>query len=139
MSSIKYIYVAGPMTGSGNPYGNVHDGIVAGQTLLSVGFIPYVPHLTALWGIVYPSNTWEQWLRLDEEWLRKCDALLRLPGESKGADREVKFCEEHGIPVRHSIDQLIELREGTEQYAKNVDMARKCGATLLIDEPCPGT
>jgi len=31
--------------------------------------------------------------------LSKCDAIYRIPGESKGADLEVEYAKEHGIPI----------------------------------------
>jgi hypothetical protein len=38
--------------------------------------------------------------------LQHCDAVLRLPGESRGADLDVRIAEERGIPVYTSIDQI---------------------------------
>lgn len=40
------------------------------------------------------------------EWVEVSDALLRLPGESKGADMEVARANEIGVPVYHSIEEL---------------------------------
>jgi hypothetical protein len=37
---------------------------------------------------------------------RHCDAVLRLPGESTGADNDVRIARERGIPAYHSIDEL---------------------------------
>jgi len=45
---------------------------------------------------------------MDLEWLAKCDAVLRLPGESKGADIEKDYALSLGIPVFFSIDDLLE-------------------------------
>jgi hypothetical protein len=39
-------------------------------------------------------------------WLAKCDAVLRITGESPGADREVKEAMRLNIPVYLGIDQL---------------------------------
>ena len=44
---------------------------------------------------------------LDLVWLECCDCLLRLPGESKGADIEVKHALENNIKVFYSIDEII--------------------------------
>jgi hypothetical protein len=41
-----------------------------------------------------------------ERLLQHCDAVLRLPGESTGADNDVRIARERGIPVYHSIDEL---------------------------------
>lgn len=41
-----------------------------------------------------------------ERLLQHCDAVLRLPGESRGADNDVRIARERGIPVYHSIDEI---------------------------------
>jgi hypothetical protein len=35
-----------------------------------------------------------------------CDAVLRLPGESKGADNDVRLANERGIPVYYSLEDV---------------------------------
>jgi hypothetical protein len=42
-----------------------------------------------------------------ERLLRKCDAVLRLPGESKGADQDVKIALERGLKVFYSLDEAL--------------------------------
>jgi uncharacterized peroxidase-related enzyme len=41
-----------------------------------------------------------------ERLLPHCDAVLRLPGESRGADRDVEIARSRGIPVYHSLDEI---------------------------------
>ncbi len=41
-----------------------------------------------------------------ERLLQHCDAVLRLPGESTGADNDVRIASELGIPVYTSIEQI---------------------------------
>ena len=41
-----------------------------------------------------------------ERLLQRCDAVLRLPGESKGADQDVAIAHERGIPVYYSLDDV---------------------------------
>lgn len=41
--------------------------------------------------------------------LEKVDAILRLPGESKGADEDVKRAIKRGIPVYYSLKDIPEL------------------------------
>lgn len=104
------VYVAGPMR-LGNRYDNIHLGIVTGRELVRRGYAPLIPHLTHF---VDPDDSlgWEPWLEVDEAWLQHADVLLRLPGESAGADREVEFCLDYGIPVVNGdVDEL----EGWEQ------------------------
>ncbi len=38
--------------------------------------------------------------------LAHCDAVLRLPGESTGADQDVAIARERGIPVYFSLDEV---------------------------------
>jgi hypothetical protein len=51
---------------------------------------------------------YEFWLELDNQFLPCCAALLRLPGESSGADKEVQLAQSLGIPVFTEIESLIE-------------------------------
>lgn len=38
--------------------------------------------------------------------LQHCDAVLRIPGASKGADNDVKIARDRGIPVYFSLDEV---------------------------------
>jgi hypothetical protein len=38
--------------------------------------------------------------------IERCDAILRLPGDSKGADNDVKLAHERGIPVYTKIEEI---------------------------------
>jgi hypothetical protein len=52
----------------------------------------------ALWEeIVYP---------VAHRLLARCDAVLRLPGESKGADNDVRLARERGLPVYYRIEDV---------------------------------
>ena len=93
------IYVAGPYT-NGDVALNVRKAIDAGNVLRSMGHTPFVPHLTHFWHMIHPHDI-QYWYDYDMEWLKKCDALFRLPGESKGADAEEDLARELGLPVLH--------------------------------------
>jgi hypothetical protein len=41
-----------------------------------------------------------------ERLLQKCDAVLRIPGESKGADQDVKIAKQRGIPVYYKLEEV---------------------------------
>lgn len=45
--------------------------------------------------------------------LEHCDAVLRLPGESTGADQDVAIAHERGLPVFYALDQIPRASEGT--------------------------
>lgn len=38
--------------------------------------------------------------------LQHCDAVLRLPGESSGADKDVEIARERGLPVYRSLEEI---------------------------------
>jgi hypothetical protein len=100
------VYVAGPYT-NGDTAENVRNAIYAGNNLRALGFTPLIPHLTHFWHLVLPHAI-DYWYAYDLEWLELCDAVLRLPGESRGADAEVKRAQELGLPV---FDNYTDLRE----------------------------
>lgn len=41
-----------------------------------------------------------------ERLLQHCDAVLRLPGQSTGADQDVAIARERGIPVYHDVAEI---------------------------------
>jgi hypothetical protein len=102
-------YVAGPYT-QGDTALNVRAALRAADELFALGVAPYVPHLTHFWHLVSP-HAYEAWLALDLEWLEACDFLVRLPGFSPGADREVRRAVGLGLPVFHGVPSELELRE----------------------------
>lgn len=103
MKRKPFVYVAGPISTGGDFIGNCRRGIHIGERLRREGFIPFVPHLSVIHELVTEAISWDQWLEYDEQIILRCDAIYRMQGDSKGADREVKFAEENGIPVFQSI------------------------------------
>jgi type III secretory pathway component EscU len=43
--------------------------------------------------------------------LERCDAVLRIEGESKGADQDVRIARERGLPVYFRLEEVPGLRE----------------------------
>ncbi|MDE2104094.1 MAG: DUF4406 domain-containing protein [Patescibacteria group bacterium] len=107
---IKYVYIAGPYS-TGDCVQNSHEAMEVWEQLRSLGFIPFCPHWSLIQHLVIPLE-YEQWLAFDFEWILRCDALLRLPGESSGADREVAFCKAHGIPMFETVTAIMAARNG---------------------------
>lgn len=91
-----YVYVAGPI--SNDTIGSVRRAINVSRALDAGGCSCYVPHLSVLAEMVAPRD-YEDWMELDFAWLKRCDALFRLPGDSPGADREVEEARRLHIPV----------------------------------------
>ena len=98
------VYVAGPYT-LGDVVLNVRAAVLAGDRLLAAGHTPYVPHLTMFWHMLAPRPV-EDWYDLDLQWLEVCDVLVRLPGESKGADKECEVAERLGMEVYTGPDPV---------------------------------
>jgi hypothetical protein len=38
--------------------------------------------------------------------LERCDAVLRVPGESTGADQDVRLAQERGLPIYYRIEEI---------------------------------
>lgn len=100
------IYIAGPITG-GNRTANFAQSCSAMSRLLTAGYAPFCPHLTMLHPEAY-TLPYEDWMEFDFSFLSTCVALLRLPGESPGADREMTFALDHNIDIFHREDLLLE-------------------------------
>jgi len=109
------IYLAGPIT-LPDPCSNTHFAIQIADALVSAGFTPFVPHLSTLWQTVLPhSHSW--WIEYDLRVIDNCAIVVRIPGPSQGADIEVAYALQHGIPVlflesddpQESVDKLTQL------------------------------
>jgi hypothetical protein len=99
------VYIAGPYT-KPDPEANTKRAIEAGNKLLDAGFAPFCPHLSHYWHLQTPRD-YEDWMAIDLAWLPMADAVVRLPGESSGADREVVLAHTLAIPVYGSVEELI--------------------------------
>lgn len=105
------VYIAGPYT-KPDMVKNTRRAIVAGDRLRSLGFLPFIPHsMTILWDMLCPHG-YEFWMDYDLQWLANCHCVLRLHGESAGADRETARAAELKMPVFNSITQLIDAVKG---------------------------
>ena len=98
------IYISAPCA-NGDIEDNIKKVIDCADELCELGHVPFIPHLAHLWHLLSPKPA-SSWLWYDLVWLNYCDALLRLPGKSQVADKEVKFAEEHCIPVYYSIREF---------------------------------
>jgi len=99
------IYIASPYTG--NKEVGVQRQLSMTDKLMNLGFAPFVPLLTHYQDLVHP-RPYDDWMELDETWLLACHGVLRLDGESEGADREVALAKERGIPVFYDTKSLFD-------------------------------
>jgi len=102
---MKKIFISSPYT-NGNQADNVREQIDAASKLIDAGFAPYLPLYTHFLHI-FKSQDYETWMKLHSEYLLCCDAVLRLPGISKGADREVALAAQKDIPVFYDLNKLL--------------------------------
>lgn len=104
------VYVAGPIGAKDDGRADrLKAGVDAGFRLLAAGLAPFVPHLWAASGHGAADGEigYEQFMDYDFAWLAQCHAVLRLPGQSPGADREVALASAMGMPVFHDEPSLI--------------------------------
>lgn len=112
MSAIR-VYIASPYT-DGNQAENVRDSLIVADELLRSGFFPFASLLSHFWHILFPQN-YATWLEYDITWMLVCDCVLRVPGESKGADHEVHLAEKEGIPVFYNIKDIKKYYESPKK------------------------
>jgi len=92
------IYIASPYT-LGDQLDNIRKSILVADTLAEEGHAPFAPlAMSGLWHMICPAS-WEQWMRIDLAWVAVAQAIVRIPGESKGADQEVALAKSLEIPV----------------------------------------
>lgn len=108
------VFVAGPISDKGTlshaqQKQNVEMAVKVGLRLLALGFAPIIPHLS--W-FADPHNLFsDDWYKVDHEFIRRSDALLRLPGASWGANIEVELAKNINVPVLYSIEEVIRWHE----------------------------
>ncbi len=118
----KRVYIAGPIS-KGDMLHNVRQADEAFIALLRAGFAPFCPHWSVYHGSAHrqgresivsaladalPNNTTHaDWMGADLPWVRVAEAVLRLPGESIGADLEVAEAVKAGIPVFADVAELV--------------------------------
>ncbi len=95
----KRIYIAGPIgvDDEGRP-ARVQAAYEVADRLRRAGLSPFVPHAYDDYGRRH-EHSYECWMEFDAVWLRQCEALIRIPGISPGADREVDMARRLGMPV----------------------------------------
>ena len=112
------VYVAGPIS-TGDVTANVMRAVHIGRSFIDIGLAPLIPHLD----YYLPDRediSWKEWLEVDLPWLRVADAVLRISGESKGADREVRVARRNDIEVYHSVTDLCEALGYTHRLTEGI-------------------
>ena len=100
------VYIASPYT-LGDVAVNVKRQIDCADELMNIGFLPFAPLYSHFQHMIHP-RPYEDWIQIDLEWVEVCDCVLRLEGESHGADGEMIYAKQLGKPVFKSIEKLKE-------------------------------
>ena len=101
------VYVAGPYTNP-DPVENTHKAVKAAELIQATGLVTaFVPHLNLFWHAIVPHDN-DYWYDYDLAFLARCDALLRIPGDSVGADNEIEFARHKMIDVFDDVDKLLD-------------------------------
>ena len=98
MENRELIYLAGPF--SSEPEFQTHRAVKIGAKLSDMGYSVFVPHL---------SYYWDKIDKRDYEWYMNYDfdiLVVRIPGASKGADREWNFAKLNNIPV-YTLEEFL--------------------------------
>ncbi len=112
------VFISGPLTALGtDQFVNVRTAALAWHKIRDAGFFPILPHALAVVQLVKPRS-YEDYMAYDLFLLSKCNAMVRLEGESPGGEREVAFAREHGVPVYNGVDSFL---------AANAPQVMRCG------------
>ena len=133
---MKLVYISGPYS-VGDKGENVDRAITFGAEIIELGHAVIVPHLSHFIELRH-HFTWDKWIAMDLELLVRCDILYRIPGESAGADIEVKFAMENGIRVFNHFPDLVtylhQINETRERRDNGTDSRFKQGENNSIED-----
>jgi hypothetical protein len=94
------VYLAGPLTiGRPTMMHNVAEATQAFEYLRLQGVAGFCPHWSAFVAFCLPDASYEDWMDYNFAVIDRCDLLIRLPGQSQGADREWVYAARIGLPV----------------------------------------
>jgi hypothetical protein len=102
---MKFIYIASPYT-LGDVAVNVKVSMDATNQLIDKGFYPFCPLLSHFLHMANPQP-YKVWIEYTIAWMEKCEAIIRLSGESAGADLEEARAREIGLPVYRSVEEFF--------------------------------
>ena len=155
--TVKRVFISGPIS-KGDMVENLRRADDAMLALMKAGLAPFNPMLSCYaGGLECPDNrdqgvyglasahggfrdlTHADWIAMDLAWVEVADAVLRLPGESTGADAECAHADECGVPVFHAVDAVVAAMAAltASEEATEADAQRRLSAYLagLTDSP----
>ena len=105
------VYLSGPIT-KGDRNWNQYQANVAHKLLLEAGYAVLNPMPTGVLPFAWDGSIdHATWLESDKSFVSVCHLVVRLPGESIGADDETSYADSLGIPVVYvrNLDHLRRL------------------------------
>jgi hypothetical protein len=105
------IYIAGAYSAPTweGKQNNTDKAIEVGVQLILKGHNPLIPHLTHYIDKMAINKginiTWEKWMKIDDEWLCLCDALL-LISNSRGANIELERAKQLNKIIYYSLEEI---------------------------------
>jgi len=119
--TIKTVYIAGPLTPASTTQNhaieylvNIRNMVSAGRKLLMAGFYPFVPAFDFLFFMLPPDEgrycqepleiSGLQIKEYSMEWLRRCDAVIFLPGWLESSGSVAEFYEAVSLKIRVFFD-----------------------------------
>lgn len=137
------VYIASPYT-IGDVAVNVKRQLDFADQLMNLEFAPFAPLYSHFQHMAHP-RVYTDWIKVDLEWVAVCDCVLRLDGESKGADGEVEYALSLGKPVFYTIQELCDyygvhvwisgkdgVALGTMSLIKNCDCKEPCNTNTCM-------
>ena len=111
---MKLVYIAGPYMGSNYHETESYIAYARGwaERVARAGHAYYCPHLNnGHFDAIAPDVPKDFWREMNVNILRRCDAVLLLPGwdTDEATQRDVHYAETWGIPVAVDVDQIGEL------------------------------
>ncbi len=71
------------------------------------------------------GTTWKDWIDCCLPWVEVADAVLRLPGVSKGADAECSYAMQKDVPVFYTETALLEWKKSIDKSFEDAAVARE--------------
>ncbi|WP_138945081.1 DUF4406 domain-containing protein [Plantibacter sp. M259] len=119
MTTPLLILIAGPYrSGTGGDPDAIARNLerleAAAAPIYALGHVPMIGEWVALpilRGMDTASGDGDVMYETARRLLQHCDAVLRLPGESSGADTDVAIARERGIPVYTDLSEIPALED----------------------------
>ena len=115
---MKYkLYLSGPISDGGTfpkarQWYSVVRALGIARELMDEGVWVHVPHLTFLFDVAGCPRAYHDMLQDDKPMIEFCHGLLRLPGVSFGANREVEWAREMEKSIFTSLETFREFYKG---------------------------